>query len=339
MIDQGQQINQQLAPYFHDYTKELPDEPTIFHMDGQGVATAGNIILFSGKAKAGKSHFISALVASHFAPGDVFKLKLQPTPGRPRVAWIDTEMSTRSVRKVIDRIVKYCGAHTKPPQLDVLELRPCARQKRIEIIRTYLQTHKDCAALVVDQVADLIGDFNDARESGHIYDQLEQLVVEFNVVLIVSIHLGKTSGESLGHLGALLERKAQIVLAVEKEPAQRHFKLSVKACREVAEVPDIYVSYATGHFEVYEPDGVQLFIDKGVKVPKQKAWDIDDELTRTELLKRILTVPLKYNDLLLELVNVTELSESTVKRIITRLAKSKHIFKGPDEYYKKRPRI
>jgi hypothetical protein len=73
-------------------------------------------------------------------------------------------------------------------------------------------------AVLLDGVADLVADVNDAKESNGLVTQLHALAIEFDCSIIGVIHLNPgNSDKTRGHLGSQLERKTEANLKLERK--------------------------------------------------------------------------------------------------------------------------
>src|SRR5262249_9188485 len=74
-------------------------------------------------------------------------------------------------------------------------------------------------SIVIDGVADLVADVNDAVECNAFVAELHALAIRFDCPITVVIHInpGSETGKTRGHLGSQLERKAETNLRLDKD--------------------------------------------------------------------------------------------------------------------------
>lgn len=213
--------------------KAPPPEDVILTIGSKTVGTAQNYVVYSGQAKAGKSTYLSATIASAFLPQvfDVFGIKLNMPPGRNVVAYFDTESSQYDFWRTMVRIRNLAKLDKFPLGLEAF----CTREDGPKVIRnaiwTYLENTPDCAVIVVDGLLDLCMDYNDPVETRRLTNWLKLVTAKFNVLLITVLHLSKGIGETLGHLGSNTDRWAQSTLLVEKNKEAKQFILRPKFMR------------------------------------------------------------------------------------------------------------
>ena len=231
-----------------------PPEDVILTIGNKNVGTAQNYVVYSGQAKAGKSTYLSATIASAFLPRgiDVFGIKLNTPPGRNKVAYFDTESSQYDFWRTVVRIRNLAMLDRFPLGLDAFNTREDAPKIIRGQIWAYLEQNPDCAIVVVDGLLDLCMDYNDPVETRRLTNWLKLVTARFNVLLITVLHLSKGIGETLGHLGSNTDRWAQSTLIVEKNKEAKQFVLKPKFMRSD---------------EDFEPVAISKWEDKFIQVP------------------------------------------------------------------------
>jgi len=213
--------------------KAPPPEDVILTIGSKTVGCASNYIVFSGAAKAGKSTYLSATIASAFLPRnmDVFGIKLHTPPGRNKVAYFDTESSQFDFWRTMVRIRNLAHLDRFPLGLDAYNTREDGPKMIRGQIWAYLEENPDCAIVVVDGLLDLCMDYNDPVETRKLTNWLKLVSSKFNALILTVLHLSKGIGETIGHLGSNTDRWAQSTLIVEKNKEARQFILKPKLMR------------------------------------------------------------------------------------------------------------
>ena len=201
-----------------------PDRPPIIlSYAGKALGEAGNIVVVQGQAKAGKSALVSAAIGAALGGGgDCLKL-VSPNPDRKAVLHFDTEQSRYHHFDGISRTVtKRAQQEDIPPHLRSYSiLRLDVRHRRAAIraeMERAAQEHEGIHLVVIDGVADVSMDPNEARECIALVDELHQLADQYGCVIVVVLHEnpGSEIKKTRGHLGSQLERKAQTSIVVDK---------------------------------------------------------------------------------------------------------------------------
>jgi hypothetical protein len=233
-----------LAARKFDPTTPPPPEEVILKIGNKTVGTVQNYIVYSGQAKAGKSTYLSATIASAFLPQnfDVFGIKLTPPPGRNVVAYFDTESSQFDFWRTMVRIRNLARLDDFPLGLDAFNLRQDGPKMIRAHIWNYLENTPDCAVIVVDGFLDLCMDYNDPVETRKLTNWMKLITAKFNVLMIGVLHLSKGIGETLGHLGSNTDRWAQSTLIVEKNKEAKQFVLRPKFMRSDEDFEPIAIS-------------------------------------------------------------------------------------------------
>jgi len=226
-------LAQLLAARKFNPDKAPPPEEIILTIGGKTVGTAQNYIVYSGQAKAGKSTYLSATIASAFLPKgfDVFGIKLTPPPGRNVVALFDTESSNFDFWRTMTRIRNLAKLDQFPLGLEAYNMRQDGPKMIRSQIWSYLENTPQCGIIVVDGFLDLCMDYNDPVETRRLTNWMKLVTAKFNVLMIGVLHLSKGIGETLGHLGSNTDRWAQSTLIVEKNKEAKQFVLKPKFMR------------------------------------------------------------------------------------------------------------
>ncbi len=202
----------------------------IFGMGKAKVSTQGNITAIIAQAKAGKTTLVggaltAVLLADGLAQGDVDCLGwwAVPTKGRA-IIYFDTELSPNDHWEMMDRVVRRAKAKTMPPNLwnrcvtgwQAREIREAVRA----MIEKALRQGTEIYAVILDGVADLCADVNDAEESNSLVAELHMLAITAKAPVICVMHRNegdKADSAARGHLGKQLARKAETNLRLEQK--------------------------------------------------------------------------------------------------------------------------
>ena len=214
-------------------SNEPPPEDVLLTINGKTIGTAGNYVVYSGQAKAGKSTYLGATISSAFLPEyqDSFGIKLKPPAERPIVAYFDTESSQYDFFRQMGRIKLMAQLKSYPLTLDAFSMRQDGPSKIRALIRHYLETTPKCSIVIVDGFLDLCLNYNDEVESRKLVNWFKFITTKYNILLIGVLHLSKGNSETLGHLGSNCDRWAQSTLTIEKNREAKQFVLKSKFLR------------------------------------------------------------------------------------------------------------
>jgi len=223
-----------LATCEFDDTLEPPPLRPIFSLsvDGQllPISTPGNITALIAQAKAGKTAFLTTMIAATMADptvdADFLSIVSAPNPDGGAVLYFDTEQSRDDFWHITKRAMRRAGAKLRPEWLHsycltglaVAEAKACVWQA---VVDAYVR-HGRIHAIFVDGVADLVLDVNSAEECNGFLAELHALAIRFDCPIVTVLHLNPKSGnggfeKARGHLGSQLERKAETNLRIEKD--------------------------------------------------------------------------------------------------------------------------
>ena len=226
-------IRATLAANEFDDTVEPPQLRPVFSLsvDGQSIvlSTPGNITALIAQAKAGKTAFMGAMLASPMveptADTDCLSVVATPNFDGGALLYFDTEQSRDDFWHVTKRSLRRAAATSRPSWLhsycltgmSVADAKACVFQA---VSDAYVR-HGRIFAIFIDGVADLVLDVNSAEECNGFVSELHALAIRYDCPIITVLHLNPQSGKggfekARGHLGSQLERKAETNLRIEK---------------------------------------------------------------------------------------------------------------------------
>ena len=217
---------------------KLPPMQPLFKMFGTPCFYRGELVAACGKAKSGKTMFLSILMAAGLTE-KVLALEREghtdltdhtereadqttPSFGHPsysggeiktlRVLWIDTEQSQQSTQDIIvNRIIPLI--ESSPADLDsslfAYNLRGLGYEKRREVVETAVRIVKP-DLVIIDGIKDLITDINDAVQATQIMEHLMSLAQRGNCCIVNVLHQNKSEADRnmRGSIGTELTNKA-----------------------------------------------------------------------------------------------------------------------------------
>lgn len=224
-------------------------EQKILEINGSLCGTLQNIVTFSGLPKAGKSTFLSACIASAFTQVPIFGMKLNLPHNRSAVAYFDTESSEYDFYRSMDKVKYAMQVSTLPANLHAYRFRDCNAAEIQQYVEFYLQQNKDCAVIFIDGLLDMLMNYNDEYESRTLINFLKKITAIYNVLLIGVVHLGKSTGNTLGAFGSMIDRYSQSVVTVEKDAKNDILDLKPKFLRSDKDFPTVSIQWADGGYQ------------------------------------------------------------------------------------------
>jgi len=209
-------------------TTELPPMEPLFRMYDVQCFYRGELVAVCGKAKSGKTLFLSTIMAKGCSPpsteGEERIACLHRFGEAPlRVLWIDTEQSAQSTQDIlVNRILPL--AHNAPPwegieeTLHAYNLRGMGFEKRRQLMEVAIASVKP-DLVVIDGIKDLVTDINDAVQATLIMEQLMALAQQHHCCLVCVLHQNKSEADHnmRGSIGTELTNKAFEVYACDKD--------------------------------------------------------------------------------------------------------------------------
>lgn len=262
------------------------------------IGTLGNISLFIGKAKQGKTFAISMIMAAA-ETGEwlMDKIKVNLPDNKKTILYIDTEQSRYHEQKVLKRTLKMIERN-EHVNLIALNLRKYSPVERLEIIEHGIYELENLGLVIIDGIRDLINSINDEEQSSMITSKLLKWSEEVNCHICSVLHTNKGDNNARGHLGTELTNKSESVISVQKDQENKdNIIVKPEYCRnrEFTEwsfsIDDFGIPYITGTTSV-NPHKKKLITPV----------DIAPEVHQL-VLKAIFKVKkdLKYADLILQI--------------------------------------
>ena len=204
---------------------DLPPMQPLFRMFDTPCFYRGELVADCGKAKSGKTTFLSVLMASAVSQAPILSLaRAGEVP--LKVVWIDTEQSQQSTQELQkERIVPLIRGHDAqdqqaPPALNdhlyAFNLRGLGYEARRRMVEVAIRSVKPDLA-IIDGIKDLMTDINDAVQATLIMEQLMALAKDLNCCIVCVLHLNKSEADRnmRGSIGTELTNKAFEVFQCE----------------------------------------------------------------------------------------------------------------------------
>jgi hypothetical protein len=308
--------------YNPDYIPNKED--IVFTIGSKNTGSLSNFITLSGLPKAGKSTFISAIVASAFVSYDIFSMKIHLPKDRKKVCYFDTESSDYDFYRQINKIKGFADLIAMPDNFNAYQVREDSSGTIRKMIEEYLTNNPDCSIIIIDGLLDLIVNMNDEREASLVTKWLKKITKVYNVLLITVLHQSKSNLSTTGHIGSASDRFAQSTLDIVKEKEKNCYVLTSRFMRSDADFDPITLMNFNGVFQQVE---TEIKKDTG-----KKASDLSD-LESKALCNKIVVVPTNYNDISDEIIERTATSKAYAKNLIKIWINKGWILKGADNKY------
>lgn len=207
-----------------DPTKVPPPIRPIFLLGGVVIATPGNLVAITAQAKVGKSALVAALTAAAMVPEgaevDTLTAEGRNVAGKG-LLYFDTEQSPDDFWHAVARAKRRAQVETLPDWLHaftVADLPAQIARKAVAVaMADAAEAHGGLHSVIIDGVADLVLDVNDAEECNGIVAELHAQAIRYDCAILTVIHKNPGTEKVRGHLGSQIERKAETNLSLEKD--------------------------------------------------------------------------------------------------------------------------
>ena len=206
---------------------ELPPMQPLFRMNEENCFYRGELVADCGKAKSGKTFFLSILMAGALKKQMLALERLCEEP--LKVLWIDTEQSQQSTQEILkDRIMPLANLESlDDTRFYAFNLRGLGfdrRQKMVDVAIRVLQPD----IVILDGIKDLMTDINDAVQATLIMEHLMALAKDQNCCIVCVLHQNKSEQDRnmRGSIGTELTNKAFEVFQCETIDESETFKVT-----------------------------------------------------------------------------------------------------------------
>jgi len=203
----------QNAEYNPQYKPPL--QQPIITIQGRTILTGGNYMTISGKPKAGKTAFISALIGSALIGANCLGFECFVNSNK-NIIHLDTEMGEYEYYSNIEQIKKQSELNVLPGNFKSYKLRGKTAEQIRQAIH-YTINHFKPELMVIDGLLDTVIDFNDINECKELTDYLKLITDQTKTAIVCIIHQSRANGYTMGHLGSFADRYSQSVLEVVKD--------------------------------------------------------------------------------------------------------------------------
>ena len=205
-----------------------PETKMILTFKEVGFGALGGIQFITGHQKNGKTFLMAQLMAAilnnggdrpkEFIPGLSFNEELRDEFPNPTVLYVDTEQEKENTAKVAKRVHWLCGwpLDEANDRFRILWLRAeDSNEVRWQKVRTAISKYNPLAVFV-DGIRDMLGDFNDLKESASLINQCMTITTYKHCTFWSVLHENPGSDKMRGHLGTEAANKASDVIRVTK---------------------------------------------------------------------------------------------------------------------------
>lgn len=220
--------SEELMSYRITPETELPPLEFLFRMNGTECFPLSELVANTGKAKSGKTLFLSIVMACCLKKNVLGLERIRDNP--IRVLWYDTEQSAQSTQQIL--VKRIIPLSISPPTSDindsffVFNVRGIGWERRRELLVTAIYEFRP-DLVIVDGVKDLITDINDGTQATMVVEDQMGLAQTYNCCIVDVLHQNKsdTDRNMRGWIGTELTNKAFEVWSCGIVPNTNTFKV------------------------------------------------------------------------------------------------------------------
>ena len=198
----------------------------LFRMNGTECFPLSELVANTGKAKSGKTLFLSIVMACCLKKNVLGLERISDNP--IRVLWYDTEQSSQSTQHIlVKRIIPLAETDSHlDDQFFVFNVRGMGWEKRRELLAVAIKEFKP-QLVIVDGIKDLITDINDSTQATLVIEDQLGLAQANNCCIVDVLHQNKSDADRnmRGWIGTELTNKGFEVWACSTVPQTDTFKV------------------------------------------------------------------------------------------------------------------
>lgn len=292
-------------------------EPMIA-INGESIATAGNLMVISGIQKSAKTSismiFLCGFIRGKLEPMDGVppEMMLQPAGTKANLHF-DTEQAKHKYLSNIKAMGRRLNKTDIPENLYAYSLRGQSIDDSLSIIEhVFRLAEKECNGIhscFIDGIADLVNSVNDELESNKVIKFFDDLATRYNCLVVAVIHRNPNDSKVRGHLGSQLLRKAEAILCVKKENDFSYIEPEDLRTASNGDIPKLIFQYQK---------------DKGYHVCVGESSTVEQP-TKIEYFENLLdiifseTETLRYSELANQIAKFTSKSVESAKKYIKEM--------------------
>ena len=194
------------------------------------IGTIGNFSFIQAPPKTKKTFFISLLTSAYLGDTNHFVGDIKGHRKGKQVIHIDTEQGKWHCQRVFKRTIDMSGLKDNN-DYHPFSLRTIGHKDRIKFIDYCLKYRFDNVGyLIIDGIADLVSDVNDLKECNEIVQIIMEWSANYKCHISLVIHSNFGTDKATGHLGSILEKKAECQIQLEANTVHKEY-VTVKCKR------------------------------------------------------------------------------------------------------------
>jgi len=225
------------------------------------IGTYGNFSFVQAPPKTKKTFFISLLASAFLSGKNNHSGNIKGHRGDKCLLHFDTEQGKWHAQRVFRRTLDMADMNgSENICYFTYGLRTLGYKTRIEFIEYCIKAKSNTGLVIIDGIADLVGDVNDLQQSNDCVQKLMEWSAKNNCHIICVIHSNFGSDKPTGHLGSFLEKKCETQIQLEANTVNKEWvTVRCKRSRGYAfdtfsfEVNDIGLPQIIG--DLYDPLG------------------------------------------------------------------------------------
>ncbi|GAA4839870.1 AAA family ATPase [Algivirga pacifica] len=322
---------------------QIPEIVPMITIRESTFAIKGDISFVAGLPKAGKTSIAAFMLATALMEEisdelDTLEIRSVYAEGKP-VIYIDTEQPNGYTDKVRKTVCHLLGVEQEPSNLHIYNFRTMTAPQRLKAVLSLMKEYPDTHLWLIDGIADLVSDPNNAEESFQVINTMMGKAEELQTAIVLYLHLnGGNSDKLRGHLGSEADRKCGGAITVKKKEGIH--QIEARMIRGSEDFEPVYFGWDKTLHRVTQLSGEQketaaLAFDKETRKRQQRqqlalaCFKTGAAITHKEFVKRCMEKSYQVEVQLDK--NARSIGESTAKKRIKEMIEYAFVYKREED--------
>lgn len=317
--------------FIPDWNNKPKDRDPVISLNGTPILTHQNISAIIANPGGGKSSICEAIAANVLNP-EADCLGIAVSEECRGVLYVDFERTELDVWNSFYRMCKRSKHHEGDPisKVTIAGLRSVPRlAERLQTLDYLLQSN-ECSLLILDGAGDMVTDTNDLQQAIECRIFLRDLTVKYDLSILTTLHPNPGSFKPRGHIGSEIHRECEcVLLAKPYENETRMMTSDFEHGKNRNNAP------ITAGFKWSDEQMMFIACEIDLEAKGSRA-DMKRLNKAKEIISAILQPPtsLSYTDTINAIMQATNKSKSTAKRLLEDMEGWSLCKKGEDGYYR-----
>lgn len=304
------------------FIDEFINQPLpIISIQNKTIAVENSFISICGLPKSRKTTFLNYFLASAITGNEFLTIQVN-IKNTDNIVIFDTEQSNFDFYRQMKFLKKLICKNDLPKNLYSYLFRQYDIDVILNTIYLIIQDKKP-KLIIIDNITELVLNFNDPSEAKKLVQFLKKITAEFNTTIITLLHLGKGNLQSLGNLGSMVDRSANSILRVIYDKDYQSSTLEANMLRSDSHFEPITIQWSNDENNYVQINNI-INTEKAPRKFDLSSFSFTDHINKLNLIFNNNT-QLTYDELISEIKLIYGIGTNIAKQKIVPLLLDKKI--------------